>query len=39
MADGVQDRVERNAELLAQTCADVALHIVSAAASARTREP
>jgi uncharacterized protein YutE (UPF0331/DUF86 family) len=30
----VQDRAERNAELLAQTCADVALHIVSAAGSA-----
>jgi len=29
----VQDRVERNAELLAQTCADIALHIVSAAGS------
>jgi uncharacterized protein YutE (UPF0331/DUF86 family) len=27
----VQDRVERNAELLAQGCADIALHIVSAA--------
>lgn len=26
----VQDRVERNAELLAQSCADIALHIVSA---------
>jgi uncharacterized protein YutE (UPF0331/DUF86 family) len=29
----VQDRVERNAELLAQSCADIALHIVSAAAA------
>jgi uncharacterized protein YutE (UPF0331/DUF86 family) len=26
----VQDRAERNAELLAQICADIALHIVSA---------
>ncbi len=32
--DVVQDRVERNAELLAQTCADVALHIVSASGTA-----
>ena len=30
----VQDRVERNAELLAQTCADIALHLVSASGSA-----
>lgn len=29
----LQDRVERNAELLAQTCADIALHLVSAAGS------
>lgn len=29
--EAVQDRVERNAELLAQSCVDVALHIVSAA--------
>lgn len=28
--DAVQDRVERNAELLAQSCVDIALHIVSA---------
>lgn len=28
--EAVQDRVERNAELLAQSCADIALHIVSA---------
>jgi len=26
----VQDRVERNAELLAQVCADIALHVVAA---------
>jgi uncharacterized protein YutE (UPF0331/DUF86 family) len=31
--EAVQDRVERNAELLAQSCADIALHIVSAAGS------
>jgi uncharacterized protein YutE (UPF0331/DUF86 family) len=30
----VQDRVERNAELLAQSCADIALHIVSASGTA-----
>jgi uncharacterized protein YutE (UPF0331/DUF86 family) len=30
----VQDRVERNAELLAQSCADIALHIVSATGAA-----
>lgn len=30
----VQDRVERNAELLAQVCTDIALHIVSAAGTA-----
>lgn len=28
--EAVQDRVERNAELLTQTCIDIALHIVSA---------
>lgn len=28
--EAVQDRVERNAELSAQACADIALHIVSA---------
>jgi uncharacterized protein YutE (UPF0331/DUF86 family) len=28
--EGVQDRAERNAQLAAQTCADVALHIVAA---------
>lgn len=32
--EAVQDRVERNAELLAQGCADIALHIVSASGSA-----
>lgn len=31
--EAVQDRVERNAELLAQVCADIALHVVSAAGS------
>jgi uncharacterized protein YutE (UPF0331/DUF86 family) len=30
----VQDRAERNAHLLAQACADVALHIVAASGSA-----
>jgi uncharacterized protein YutE (UPF0331/DUF86 family) len=30
----VQDRVERNAELLAQGCADIALHILSASGTA-----
>lgn len=30
----VQDRAERNAELAAQSCADIALHIVSAAGRA-----
>lgn len=29
----VQDRAERNAELLAQSCADIALHIVSASST------
>jgi uncharacterized protein YutE (UPF0331/DUF86 family) len=32
--EAVQDRAERNAELLAQVCADIALHIVSAAGTA-----
>jgi uncharacterized protein YutE (UPF0331/DUF86 family) len=32
--EAVQDRAERNAELLAQSCADIALHIVSAAGTA-----
>ena len=30
----IQDRVERNAELLAQVCIDVALHIVAASGTA-----
>lgn len=32
--EAVQDRVERNAELLAQSCADIALHILSASGTA-----
>lgn len=32
--EAVQDRVERNAELLAQSCAGIALHIVSATGAA-----
>jgi uncharacterized protein YutE (UPF0331/DUF86 family) len=32
--EAVQDRVERNAQLAAQTCTDVALHIVAASGGA-----
>ncbi|HEU4619224.1 MAG TPA: HepT-like ribonuclease domain-containing protein [Gammaproteobacteria bacterium] len=32
--EAVQDRVERNVELLAQTCTDICLHIVSASGTA-----
>jgi uncharacterized protein YutE (UPF0331/DUF86 family) len=32
--EAVQDRVERNAQLAAQTCTDVALHIVAASGRA-----
>ncbi len=32
--EAVQDRVDRNAQLLAQACADIALHILSATGGA-----
>lgn len=32
--EAVQDRVDRNAQLLAQTCADIALHIIAASGAA-----
>lgn len=32
--EAVQDRAERNAQLLAQACADIALHILAASGAA-----